>query len=429
MKKIAILGYGAATIGFLMGLFERNYSVLEDLYIDIYDQNQQENAGGLGGLAYDGKMIVGQYSGSDELIPLSIQYKLLEFFLSHSNYQRTEKDEQQLKFIKQFQEELYKNEMLLSKQQTFHLGTDELKEVNSKILLNFQKLIGRQGLNIHFKFGIQVDANILSSIKNDYDIIIVAVGRYGTNLINQIVKTYDGDQKLILSNNKVDIGIRYELPSSLPSISKLDNALYQWKIKYKTGNNMMVRTFCHNPKGYVITQNLNILGRNIAIVNGHSVLNNLSNNTNFAILVTQAFIQPFNDSVLYGKIISQQANLLAGSSKKVILQTLGDFKNKKRTKHLFRVKPTLDSSKYELGDLTYILPAKIYEALIQFMNKLSIVVPQILYPDNLLYGIETKFYGTKMNNTKKYKFIGDCSGRSRSIISAASTGYMLAKTI
>jgi len=68
--------------------------------------------------------------------------------------------------------------------------------------------------------------------------------------------------------------------------------------------------------------------------------------------------------VLYGKIISQQANLLAGSSKKVILQTLGDFKNKKRTKHLFRVKPTLDSSKYELGDLTYILPAKIYEALI-----------------------------------------------------------------
>lgn len=429
LKKIAIIGYGAATIGLLIGLFERNQIDLKNFEIDIYDKNKYENAGGLGGLAYDGKLIIGQYSGSDELIPLSIQDKLLNFFLSFSDYKKVIKGKQEIQFIKQFQIELYKNNMQLFKQQTYHLGTDQLKEVNSKILFYFQNFIQKHNLKINFKFNTYIDSKAFSYIKNTYDMVIVAVGRYGTNLINQIIKTQNSSQNLVHSNNKIDIGIRIELPSSLPLISKLNNVLYQWKIRYKTKNNMMVRTFCHNPNGFVVIQNLDILGEKIAIVNGHSKYKEFSNNTNFAILVTQEFTYPFNDSVLYGKIISQQANLLAGSNERVILQTMGDFKSKKRTKHLFRVRPTLDSSKYVLGDLTYVLPAKTYEAIIQFINELNVIIPEISYSDNLLYGIETKFYGTKMNNTDFYKFIGDCSGKSRSIIAAASTGYMLSQTI
>lgn len=192
---------------------------------------------------------------------------------------------------------------------------------------------------------------------------------------------------------------------------------------------MMVRTFCHNPGGYVVVQNVDVLNSKVAIANGHSKSISKSNNTNFAILVTQQFTQPFNDSVLYGKIIAQQANLLAGSQKKVILQTLGDFKKKKRTKKLFRVNPTLTSDKYIYGDLTHVLPVRVYQAIIQFIDKLSIVVPQISNYDNLLYGIQTKFYGMKMNNNQKFYWIGDCSGKSRSIIAAMSTGYLLAEQL
>jgi uncharacterized protein len=102
------------------------------------------------------------------------------------------------------------------------------------------------------------------------------------------------------------------------------------------------------------------LGEKVCIVNGHSKTNVKSKNTNFAILVTQKFTEPFNNPVLYGKSIAQQANLLAGSREKLILQTLGDFLKQKRTKHLFRVLPTLPKEQYILGDLSYVLPAKTY---------------------------------------------------------------------
>jgi uncharacterized FAD-dependent dehydrogenase len=131
---------------------------------------------------------------------------------------------------------------------------------------------------------------------------------------------------------------------------------------------------------------------------------------------------------LFGKNIAEQSNLLAGS-RRVIVQTLKDFKNKKRSNSFFRVRPTLPEDKYTLGDLTYVLPAKTYEAIIEFLNKLGTVVPEMVYDDNLLYGVEVKFYGPVMKSNRKMHFIGDCSGRSRSIISAGSMGYMLANDI
>ena len=133
MKKIAIIGYGAATIGFLLGFLEKNLNQLREYEIDIYDKNSEDNAGGLG-LNYDGKLIIGQYAGSDKLIPMEIQNKILSFFLSFSNCKKRQITEQEQNFIKQFQNEIYRNNMLLSKQKTFHLGTDQLKQVNKKIL-------------------------------------------------------------------------------------------------------------------------------------------------------------------------------------------------------------------------------------------------------------------------------------------------------
>lgn len=321
--------------------------------------------------------------------------------------------------------------MYLVPQSVFHLGTDQLQQVNQKILLQFKQLASRKELKIDFKFDVSIDNNMLQNdiIHENFDIIIFAVGRYGTSLMNTFKSGYIDNQKIIESSNTVDIGIRFELSSMHKNIHELDTALYEWKIKYKTKNNMFVRTFCHNPMGYVVTQNVNVLGEQVAIANGHSRKDSKSTNTNFAILVTQKFTEPFDNSVLYGKIISQQANLLAGSNDKVILQTLGDFLNKKRTKHLFRVQPTLSKDKYVLGDLTYALPARTYEAIVEFLLQLGQVIPEILIDDNLLYGIEAKFYSMKMINTKKYKFIGDCSGRSRSIISAACMGYNLVDQI
>lgn len=427
--KIAIIGYGASSIGFLYKLLnsQLNNSAIKKLTIDIYDQNSQQTAGGLGGLAYDGKLNVGQYAGSDQLIDIQLQQQLLAFVVQNSKYDvqnnslSQHMNNQRKKWFKQF----YDNQLYLFQQQTTHLGTDQLRYTNDNIINKFKTEISDRELKITFNFNKKITPDNISIFQIKYDKIIFAVGRYGTTLLNY----FKQKQQFVLMNNKVDIGVRFQLPSKLTSISQLDQLFYEWKIKYKTTNNMMVRTFCHNPGGYVVVQNVDVLNSKVAIANGHSKSISKSNNTNFAILVTQQFTQPFNDSVLYGKIIAQQANLLAGSQKKVILQTLGDFKKKKRTKKLFRVNSTLADDKYIYGDLTHVLPARVYQAIIQFIDKLSIVVPQISNYDNLLYGIQTKFYGMKMNNNQKFYWIGDCSGKSRSIIAAMSTGYLLAEQL
>jgi len=102
------------------------------------------------------------------------------------------------------------------------------------------------------------------------------------NLINYIIQKYPELQESV---NGIDLGLRYEIPSNLPNIKRLDNKFYEWKVRYKAKNDLIVRTFCHNPNGFVIVENVNILDDKIAIVNGHSK-NIKSENTNFAILVT-----------------------------------------------------------------------------------------------------------------------------------------------
>ncbi len=435
--KIAIIGYGAAALGFLLKCIENDLIKKLNFHIDVYDQNSFQNAGGLGGLKYDGKLIIGENSGNDMNIPLSVQRNMLFKFIKNvqndedsSNIDYIEREihtklhsQNFDHYMEQFYKNLYDEGLYLVPQYTYHMGTDSLHNLNESFFKNFIK---KYKNHVNFHFNEKISKDKMKDIQKEYDIIIISVGRYGTDLLNYFKSQYG----FIQSNDKIDIGIRFQTKSNFKTISKLDEHFHEWKIKYKTNNNLMVRTFCHNPKGYVVTQNLQVLGDNICIVNGHSFKNKKSQNTNFAILVSQKFTQPFNDSMLYGKIISQQANLLAGSDKKIILQTLGDFKRKKRTKKLFRVTPTLSQDDYILGDLTYAMPAKIYEAIIEFFEKIDKVIPyEINYSDNLIYGMQTKFYNTKMNDSEKIKFIGDCSGKTRSIISAASMGYMLAQKL
>jgi len=151
---------------------------------------------------------------------------------------------------------------------------------------------------------------------------------------------------------------------------------------------------------------------------------------NFAILTTVKLTHPFDDPIGYGSHIAKLFNLLAGESK-VILQTYQNFKSSKRTKHLYRVEPTLDHESYILGDINLAFPRRIAESIIDFIENLNIVVPGIANGDNLLYAPEIKFYSNKLSNSKfdDLKFIGDCSGGTRSIIYATAHGWQMAEQI
>ena len=155
-------------------------------------------------------------------------------------------------------------------------------------------------------------------------------------------------------------------------------------------------------------------------------MNQKSTKTNFAILTTVELTEPFNDPIGYGSNIAKLTNLLAGKNK-VILQKYKDLKNSKRTKKLYRVSPTLPAESYILGDVNLAYPRRIIESIIDFIEQLDKVVPGVANDDNLVYAPEIKFYSNKLNNGhfKNLKFIGDCSGFTRSIIYATAHGYLM----
>jgi hypothetical protein len=217
--------------------------------------------------------------------------------------------------------------------------------------------------------------------------------------------------------------VRFELPDYI--VEDLNREMYEFKVKYKSKTGYMVRTFCNNPSGYVVTESYG----DFTTVNGHSKLKVKSKNTNFAILTTVQLTEPFNDPIGYGSNIAQMSNMLGG--KRVILQTYSHFVNSRRTKNLYRVEPTLPESKYILGDINLAYPRRIIESIIDFVENLNKVVPGVAHPDNLVYAPEIKFYTNKVSNEvfDNLKFIGDCSGYTRSIIYATAQGYLMAERI
>jgi uncharacterized FAD-dependent dehydrogenase len=235
------------------------------------------------------------------------------------------------------------------------------------------------------------------------------------------------ENKIDYSNLTVDFGVRIEYPSFITA--ELDKKFYEFKLFYKTAYNKILRTFCNNPQGFIVTEKYN---NGMTTVNGHSMKDKKSNNTNFAILCSHKFTEPFSTPNNYLEKVVEMANMLSGKDK-VILQTFKDFKENKRTKKLWRLKPTLDESKFILGDLNLVFPRKSAESIIEFIEKLGKAVPGIANDDTLIYGVEAKFYNKIFDLQELKKFdvylIGDCSGETRSIMYATCHGKLVIKNL
>jgi uncharacterized FAD-dependent dehydrogenase len=356
--------------------------------------------------------------GGDIFIDLALQKQLVDYYINHTNNQEIETGKSF--YNKAYYKHFYENGFQPITSDFYHIGTDQLKEVLYNIYENFKTF-----KNVHFHFEseikeIEFSENKIKLNKSEiFEKAVIAVGRSGHKLINNIIKTFP---KLILDNTKVDLGIRYELPDHI--VEELNKEMYEFKVKYKTKTGYVVRTFCNNPSGYVVTENY----EDFTTVNGHAKLREKSKNTNFAILTTVKLTEPFNDPVGYGSHIAKLSNLLAGKNK-VILQTYDHFKNSRRTKNLYRVLPTLDMDKYILGDINLAFPRRIIESIVDFIDNLNKVIPGVANTDNLVYAPEIKFYSNTLNNDTfdSLKFIGDCSGATRSIIYATAHGYLVAE--
>jgi uncharacterized FAD-dependent dehydrogenase len=411
--KVAIIGFGAAAIGFVERIKEAG------IEIHIFEKGSDIYSASISGIRADGKLFVSKEMGGELEVDVELQKKLVDFWIAktgdgevetgHSFRDRT--------YYIQFYEKGF--QPVLS--DFYHLGTDQLKKILFNLYEEYRVLP-----NVHFHFDYTVEKLKVEKdtvrINDDkvFDRMYVAVGRSGHKLIKGIIKKYP---ELVLDNTKVDIGVRFELPDHI--VEDLNKEMYEFKVRYKSKTGYMVRTFCNNPSGFVVTEHYG----DFTTVNGHARLRKKSSNTNFAILTTVQLTQPFNDPIGYGSNIAELSNMLGGN--KVILQTYSHFVDSKRTKNLYRVLPTLSSEKYILGDINLAYPRRIIESIIDFAEQLNEVVPGITNPDNLVYAPEIKFYSNTLNNEKfsQLKFIGDCSGYTRSIIYATAHGYLAAQEL
>ena len=233
------------------------------------------------------------------------------------------------------------------------------------------------------------------------------------------------------SSNRVDIGVRVELHAEV--FEHITDELYESKIVYTTEKyEDRVRTFCMNPRGIVVSENTN----GIVTVNGHSFEDESrkTDNTNFALLVSKRFSEPFKDSNGYGESIAKLSNMLGGG---VIVQRFGDMVRGRRStqKRIEEnlVVPTLSATP---GDLSLILPKRILDGIIEMIYALDKVAKGTANDETLLYGVEVKFYNmeveTDENLEAKHKglyVIGDGSGVTHSLSHASASGVYVARHI
>ena len=321
------------------------------------------------------------------------------------------------------------NKLKLLNASVRHLGTD----INYVVLENIYEEL-KDHIDFYFDTPVEdvekaEDLFIVKTTDEEYSCskCIISVGRSGSKWMETICDHLN----IKTLSNRVDLGVRVELPAVI--FSHLTDELYESKIVYRTEKfEDNVRTFCMNPYGIVVNENTN----GIVTVNGHSYedTEKQTENTNFALLVSKHFSEPFKDSNGYGESIARLSNMLGGG---VIVQRFGDLVRGRRStpKRIEEglVTPTLSATP---GDLSLVLPKRILDGIIEMIYALDKIAPGTANDDTLLYGVEVKFYNMEVEIDEHLEsihkglyIIGDGSGVTHSLSHASASGVYVARDI
>ena len=316
-----------------------------------------------------------------------------------------------------------------------HLGTEE----GYKIYTRLQEHLLSSGVEILFMTMVKdiivengIAKGVITEEGDSYYApeIVAGIGREGSEWFSHVCREHGIGTK----NGTVDVGVRVEVRDEI--MKELNEKLYEAKLVYYTPTfDDKVRVFCTNPSGEVATE---YYDNGLAVVNGHAYKSKdlKTNNTNFALLVSKNFTEPFKTPIEYGKHIAQLGNMLSGG--KILLQRYGDFRRGRRTtqERLLRnnIVPTLKDA--VPGDLSLVFPHRIMVAIDEMIQALDKVTPGIASDETLLYGIEVKFYSNKVivnkefeTNIKGLRVMGDGASITRGLQQASANGLFVARCI
>jgi uncharacterized protein len=311
-----------------------------------------------------------------------------------------------------------------------HIGTENCQKILSRLR---ERLTGRVEIRTHCRAQrLVVKEGAVTGVVLDNEemvgarYVIAAPGRSGAAWIREEARRL----AIPSVSSPVDIGVRVEVPA--PVLAPLTSAAYEAKLIYYSRTfDDKVRTFCMNPYGEVVLEDLD----GLVTVNGHSYTSRKTANSNFAILVSSTFTEPFDDPISYGQYIARLANLLGQGA---LVQRLGDLQAGRRTNpaRLERclTRPTLKSA--TPGDLSFVLPYRYLKDVLEMLEALDALAPGINNRHTLLYGVEVKFYSHRLKLSPDLEspirnlfIIGDGAGITRGLIQASASGLITARAI
>lgn len=334
------------------------------------------------------------------------------------------------KRIRELQQKAATADLKLIPAKLKHLGTDKcwniLKQmrdyIDSKVEIKTSTEVKHLLVENGQVKGIQTTAG------EDFfgDFIVVVPGREGAQwFAREAVRL-----KLDMTINPVDIGVRVEVPAVV--MEHLTDVVYESKlIYYSKSFDDKVRTFCMSPYGEVVMEN----NSGLITVNGHSYADRKTANTNFALLVSKTFTEPFKEPISYGRNIATLANMLGDG---VLVQRLGDLLSGRRsTPERIRrglVEPTLKEA--TPGDLSLVFPYRHMVSLLEMLEAMDKIAPGVYSRHTLLYGVEVKFYSSRPALTSNLETqirnlfaAGDGAGVTRGLAQASASGVVVAREI
>lgn len=321
--------------------------------------------------------------------------------------------------------------MALTPMRIRHLGTDRSPRVlgamhDYLVSRDVEVMIGTSASAIDAEDGRVTGVTLTDGRTLLATAVIVAPGREGAEWLAAQATALG----IPLSNNQVDIGVRVEAPA--PVMEPLTDELYEAKLTFFSPSfGDRVRTFCMNPYGEVTTESYG----GVVTVNGHSYAEKRTPYTNFAVLVSQTFTEPFREPITYGRSIARLANLLGEG---ILVQRLGDLRAGRRStpERLAEsiVRPTMPSA--TAGDLSSVLPYRHMTDILEFLDALDELAPGIAEPSTLLYGVEVKFYSSRLELDADLQTpitglyaIGDGAGVTRGLVQSGASGIVAARGV
>jgi len=338
--------------------------------------------------------------------------------------------------VKEIEQRGFAAGLKLLRAQVRHLGTEQ----NLQILQSIYEYLKPR---IDMMYKTEVEDMITEGKNGSYEVqgvvlkngetylsnhVVIAPGRDGSAWLTEILKK----RKIKMYNNQVDVGVRVETSDVV--MREINEHLYEGKFVYNTSVGTRVRTFCSNPSGHVVVENHS----GVMAANGHSYNDPAlgSPNTNFALLVSHTFTEPFDKPNEYAREICKRANDLSNGG--VIVQKYGDIMRARRStasriKEGF-IEPTLKEA--VPGDLGLVLPYNTMKSLIEMIEALDKVTPGIASEHTLFYGVEAKFYSARPKLTEEFETEikglycgGDGAGITRGLAQAGAAGVWIARSI